>query len=96
VDEVYLKDASLSTSGSTEKFFRAEGSVYSHIMDPRTGFPAQSSGSVSVVAPRAIDSEAWAKPYFIHGREWTEQHKPKELRVCFCDDRTEGSCAWLA
>jgi thiamine biosynthesis lipoprotein len=96
VDEVYLKDASLSTSGSTEKFFRAEGGVYSHIMDPRTGFPAQSSGSVSVVAPRAIDSEAWAKPYFIHGREWTARHKPGEFSVYFCDDRTEGPCAWLA
>jgi thiamine biosynthesis lipoprotein len=95
VDEVYLKDASLSTSGSTEKFFRAEGRVYSHIMDSRTGFPAEASGSVSVIAPRAIDSEAWAKPYFILGREWTEQHKPEEFRVCFCDGRTEEKCVWL-
>jgi len=85
VDEVFLKDASLSTSGSTEKFFRAEGRVYSHIMDPRTGFPTEASGSVSVVAPSAIDSEAWAKPYFIQGREWTARHKPEEFRVCFCN-----------
>ena len=95
VDEVYLKDASLSTSGSTEKFFRAEGRVYSHIMDPRTGFPAEASGSVAVVAPRAIDSEAWAKPYFILGREWTEQHKPKQFRVCFCNGGVEEKCVWL-
>ena len=96
LDEVYLKDASLSTSGSTEKFFRAEGCVYSHIMDPRTGFPAEASGSVSVIAPRAIDSEAWAKPYFIHGREWTEKNKPEEFGVCFCNGRAEGTCVWLA
>jgi thiamine biosynthesis lipoprotein len=95
VDVVYLKDASLSTSGSTEKFFRAEGRVYCHIMDPRTGFPAPQSGSVSVIAPRTIDSEAWAKPYFIHGREWTARYKPEEFRVCFCDGQTEESCAWL-
>ncbi len=95
VDEVYLKDVSLSTSGGTEKFFRAEGSVYSHIMDPRTGFPAEACGSVSVIAPRAIDSEAWAKPYFIHGRDWTEKHKPEEFRVCICDGRTDESCVWL-
>ncbi len=95
VDEVYLKDASLSTSGSTGKFFRAEGRVYSHIMDPRTGFPAESSGSVSLIAPRAIDSEAWSKPYFILGREWTQRHKPDEFRVCFCDGRTEEPCVWL-
>jgi thiamine biosynthesis lipoprotein len=95
VDEVYLKDASLSASGSTEKFFRAEGRVYSHIMDPRTGFPTKASGSVSVIAPRAIDSEAWAKPYFIHGREWTERHKPEEFRVCFCDGQVDELCVWL-
>jgi thiamine biosynthesis lipoprotein len=95
VDEVYLKDASLSSSGSTEKFFRTEGRVYCHIMDPRTGFPAEASGSVSVIAPRAIDSEAWAKPYFILGREWTERHKPEEFRVCFCDGQAEEKCVWL-
>ena len=96
VDEVFLKDTSLSTSGSTEKFFRAEGGVYAHIMDPRTGFPAEASGSVSVIAPRAIDGEAWAKPYFIQGREWTARHKLEEFRVCFCDDRTDEPCVWLS
>ena len=95
VDEVYLKDASLSSSGSTEKYFRAEGRVYSHIMDPRTGFPAVSSGSVSVIAPHAIDSEAWAKPYIIHGRKWTARHMLKEFRVCFCDGSSEEPYAWL-
>jgi len=95
VAEIFLKDMSLSTSGSYEKFFRAEGKTYSHIMDPRTGYPARGSSSVSVVAPRTIDSEAWAKPYFVNGRQWAARHKPKEFRVFFCEDRTEQPCAWL-
>ncbi len=95
VTEVFLKDASMSTSGSYEKFFRAEGRIYAHIMDPRTGYPARGSVSVSVVAPRTIDSEAWAKPYFVNGREWAARHKPKAFRVYFCEDRTEQPCAWL-
>ena len=93
--EVFLKDMSMSTSGSYEKFFRAEGRIYAHIMDPRTGYPAQGSVSVSVVSPRTIDSEAWAKPYFVNGRQWAEKHKPKEFRVFFCEDRMEQPCAWL-
>ncbi|HEV3197445.1 MAG TPA: FAD:protein FMN transferase [Bryobacteraceae bacterium] len=93
--EVFLKDMSMSTSGSYEKFFRAEGRTYAHIMDPRTGYPAQGSVSVSVIAPRTIDSEAWAKPYFVNGRQWAARHKPKEFRVYFCEDRTDQPCAWL-
>jgi thiamine biosynthesis lipoprotein len=95
VAEVFLKDMSLSTSGSYEKFFRAEGRIYAHIMDPRTGYPAQGTVSVSVVAPRTIDSEAWAKPYFVNGRQWAERHKPRDFRVYFCQDRTDQPCAWL-
>ena len=92
---VFLKDTSLSTSGSYEKFFWAEGRRFSHLMDPRTGYPAQGASSVSVVAPQAIYSEAWTKPYFIHGRAWTAVHKPKEFRVFFCDDAKQPSCAWV-
>ncbi len=93
--QVFLKDMSMSTSGSYEKFFRAEGRIYAHIMDPRTGYPAQGSVSVSVIAPRTLDSEAWAKPYFINGRQWAAQHKPKDFRVFFCEDRMDQPCAWL-
>jgi thiamine biosynthesis lipoprotein len=93
--EVTLKDESLSTSGSYEKFFVADGRVYSHIMDPRTGYPAQGMLSVSIIAPKTLDSEAWAKPYFVLGRAWAAKHKPKEFKVLLCEDRSEQTCAWL-
>lgn len=86
VAEVTLKNESLSTSGSYEKFFMAEGKIWSHIMDPRTGYPAQGTLSVSVIAPLTLDSEVWAKPYFILGRSWTASHKPRNFRVFYCSD----------
>lgn len=92
---LYLKDQSLSTSGNYEKFFRAEGRVYAHIMDPRTGFPAVGMLSASVVAPRTLDSEAWTKPYFIQGRKWAANHLQPGFRVFLCEDRTDTPCAWL-
>lgn len=97
VEEIRIKDTSMSTSGTSEKFFRAEGRLYSHIMDPRTGFPAQGSLSVSVIAPKTLDSEAWTKPVFINGRRWAEKHRPKEFRVFMCEDKggSEQACAWL-
>jgi len=95
VASVFLKDESMSTSGSYEKFFRAEGRFYSHIMDPRTGFPAQGMLSTSVITPKTIDSEAWAKPYYILGPQWTAQHKQKDFRVFFCEDKPGTRCEWL-
>jgi FAD:protein FMN transferase len=96
VAEVFLKDMSLSTSGSYEKFFWADGRTYAHIIDPRTGYPAQGTASVSVLASRTIDSEAWAKPFFINGRAWTAAHKPSHVRVFMCDDeRRQSACAWV-
>ena len=93
--DVYLKDRSLSTSGSYEKFFWADGKVYSHIMDPRSGYPAQGMLAVSVVSERTLDSEIWAKPYFILGRDWTRRHKPAAFRVLMCLDQPGTNCAWL-
>jgi thiamine biosynthesis lipoprotein len=94
--EVFLKDMSLSTSGSYEKFFYANGRRYSHLMDPRTGYPAQGVSAVSIVAPRTLDSEAWTKAVFINGPAWTKRHTPREFRVFFCDDRSpKPSCDWI-
>ena len=98
VGEVVLKDASMATSGTSEKFFVSGGKVYSHIFDPRSGYPATGMWSVSVVAPRAIDSEAWTKPMFILGRQWALKNPPKRkdlTKVFFCEDKTEIRCAWL-
>jgi FAD:protein FMN transferase len=92
---VFLRDTSLSTSGSYEKFFWAEGRTYSHIMDPRTGYPARGTSSVSVLAARTLDSEAWTKPFFINGRDWTRAHKPEAFRVFFCDEGPPAACSWI-
>jgi FAD:protein FMN transferase len=95
IQEVFLLNGSMSTSGNYEKFFRAEGRIYSHIMDPRTGFPSQGMLSASVLAPRTLESEVWAKPFFIQGREWAARHKPQGFRVFLCEDRSELACAWV-
>lgn len=93
--QVFLKDESLSTSGSYEKSFRAGRHRYSHIMDPRSGVPAETAVQVTVIAPRTIDSEVWAKPYFIQGLVWTAAHKPKAWRVLYCENTPGAACSWV-
>lgn len=95
VEEFRLKDQSMATSGNYEKFFRVGRKVYSHIMDPRTGYPAQGIYSVSVISPRGIDSEAWTKPVYINGRQWAVRNLPKGFRAYVCEDKGVAQCAWL-
>jgi thiamine biosynthesis lipoprotein len=93
VETVYLRDESLSTSGSYEKFFKVDGVVYSHIMDPRTGMPAKGTRAVSVLAPSAFDTEVWSTALFVNGKNWAARHAPDGFRVFFC---AEGKpCGWL-
>jgi thiamine biosynthesis lipoprotein len=95
IEEILLRDESMSTSGSYEKFFVVGGKLYTHIFDPRTGYPATGTLSVSVIAPRTLDSEAWTKPFFIRGRRWAARHKPEGFRAFFCEDGVELACGWL-
>lgn len=95
IETVELKDEGISTSGNYEKFFWGDGKIWGHILDPRTGYPARGTLAVSVIAPQAIDSEAWAKPYYIQGRAWTEKQKARAFRVFYCEGKSTASCDWL-
>ena len=62
-----LRDCALSTSGSEEQFFEHDGQRYGHIIDPRSGWPAQRVTSVSVVA-RSAAIERRTGDRFLHRR----------------------------
>jgi len=62
-----VEDASFSTSGDYERAFVKDGKRYHHILDPRTGFPATNSRSVTVMAKDAFTADAWSKVLFIEG-----------------------------
>jgi thiamine biosynthesis lipoprotein len=64
---VQLRDRSLSTSGSNQKYFEVDGQRYSHIIDPRTGHPTQGMMQVTVTAPAATDSDALSTALFVLG-----------------------------
>lgn len=64
-----LKDAAFSTSGTAVQGFRHAGKRYGHILDPRTGWPADKLLSVSVIAPDAALADALSTAFFILGVE---------------------------
>ena len=90
--ELYLKDESLSSSGSYEKFFEVDGKRYAHIMDPRTGWPADELDAVSVRSASALDSEVWTTALFVNGEAWAREKAPVDLEILTC---RQGACRWL-
>ncbi len=58
------------TSGSNERFFIKDGVRYHHILDPRTGKPAQNSLlSVTAICTRSTDADALTTVLFVLGPE---------------------------
>ena len=55
------------TSGDYERFRIVNGVRYHHIIDPRTGYPASASISVTVIAETAERAVVLCKPIFILG-----------------------------
>ncbi|MBI2826080.1 MAG: FAD:protein FMN transferase [Planctomycetia bacterium] len=65
--EVYLRDRALATSGASQQFFRHAGKRYGHILDPRTGRPAEGVFSATVVAPAAAEADALSTAFYTLG-----------------------------
>lgn len=55
------------TSGDYHLYFERDGQRYHHILDPRTGKPADDSVAVTVLAPTAMDADALATGLFVLG-----------------------------
>ncbi|MBN2452887.1 MAG: FAD:protein FMN transferase [Candidatus Omnitrophica bacterium] len=68
--EIALKDMAIDTAGDYEKYFLLDGKRYSHIIDPRTGYPAGDDViSASVIAPDAVTADILATALCVLGRD---------------------------
>lgn len=57
---VRVADAALATSGGARRGFRVRGLRYSHLIDPRSGEPADEVASISVLGPDAATADVVA------------------------------------
>ncbi|WP_421812594.1 FAD:protein FMN transferase [Flagellimonas sp.] len=62
-------ESSVATSGNYEKYIELDGKKYSHIIDPRTGYPTRGINSVSIFAKQAELCDALATAVFTMGRD---------------------------
>jgi thiamine biosynthesis lipoprotein len=65
-----LANSGMATSGDYRNFVENNGTRYSHIIDPTTGFPiTHRTTSVTVVSENAMDADAWATALLVMGNK---------------------------
>jgi thiamine biosynthesis lipoprotein len=77
---ISVDSGAITTSGSYRKFYESEGKKITHLIDPRTGYPARNELiSVTVFAPDAITADALDNALMVMGLQkalkFTEQRK---------------------
>lgn len=66
---VNIKDRFIVTSGDYERFFIQDGKRYHHILNPRTGYPAEGLSSVTIIGSKGSALEPLAVAVFVLGSE---------------------------
>lgn len=71
---VYLRDGALGTSAATFQHVEYNGRKLGHVLDPRTGWPAEGIASASVLAPTAAEADALSTAFFVGGLELAKRY----------------------
>lgn len=66
---ISLNEGAITTSGSYEKFVEFYGKRYSHIINPKTGYPATGLISVTVLGPSAEVANGFSTSIMVLGKE---------------------------
>ncbi len=62
-----VNDTAVCTSGNYQRYAIIQGHRYSHIIDPRTGYPAEAAPSVTVIGPETTGTDALATAVSVLG-----------------------------
>ena len=69
IDTVDVSNSAVVTSGNYEQYLVIQGQQWSHIFDPRTGYPQKDVVSATVIGPTAMDTDAMATALCVLGGE---------------------------
>lgn len=88
----------ISTSGSYRNYYELDGKRISHIIDPRSGRPIQHAlVSVTVIAPTALEADAWDTGLMVLGTEQAKEVVTREgLAVFMIIKDGDGFRSWMS
>jgi thiamine biosynthesis lipoprotein len=97
--EIALGNRAMGTSSARFQSFRHGGKRFGHILDPRTGLPAEGVLSATVLAPSATLADALSTAFYILGpegaREYCERH-PEISAILLMPSTSGDGCEIIA
>ena len=105
---VELRDGALATSGNYRRYIEENGKKYTHIINPKTGYPSKHNLlSATVIASDCMTADAYATAFMVMGLEasnkFLSENKHLNLEVYFIYDQngkwktytSDGVKEWL-
>jgi thiamine biosynthesis lipoprotein len=92
VGRLWIKNGAVGTSGAGEQFIEVDGRRYGHVIDPRTGRPADGVLGASVITTDAATADALSTAFLIGGPELARRYCtafPDVLAVLVLDEPGE-------
>lgn len=90
---IQVKDKAVITSGIYQRYFTEGGKTYHHIMDKRTGMPAENElASVTVIAEDGGKADALATALYVMGEEKAKVYQKEHPEIQLILIRKDGSC----
>jgi thiamine biosynthesis lipoprotein len=92
VGRLWIKNGAVGTSGAGEQFIEVEGRRYGHVIDPRTGRPAEGVLGASVITGDAASADALSAAFLIGGPDLAARYCaafPGVLAVLVLDEPGE-------
>ena len=87
ITTVTEKDTSIVTSGNYQRYFKYEDKIYHHIIDLKTGYPADTGlNSVTIICEKSVDADCLSTVCFLYGK-----NKSEELISMLNSDSEKGS-----
>ena len=88
-----LENSSISTSGNYQRYITIANKRYSHIINPKTGYPIKGISSISIITSKAVWADILSTMFFISYKQYDKQQIEnllKRLRIkeaLFIDDK---------
>ena len=83
ISKLDLANKGVATSGDYERYFEHAGKRYSHIIDPRTGWPAEDMTSVVAVSKSATEADAFSTAVSVLGPRGAQMLARRDKSLSF-------------